>query len=133
MPLNHEEKDRAIRRIKAETPKLHDSSFPPFEISISDGCTGVRQLAQSCCIIHDFYYHHGVSIWDKWRADRALVACIIRHGWRECSAAREPWASFIVWVLLGLVRGLAVGVFAWRPFFGKDHKRRLTWRQKLFG
>lgn len=30
-----------------------DSPFPPFDVSICDGCSGgVRQIAQHCCALH---------------------------------------------------------------------------------
>lgn len=107
-------------------------NWPPFDKRTSDGCTGVRDVARHCCVMHDHAYWEGRTVLDKLRADLGLARCIWRHGWRECRAAREPWGTLPIWLVFGIVRGVGVALFAWRPFWGKPHKRCLTWRERLW-
>ena len=104
-----------------------DCKFPPFDEAASDGCSGgVRQIARGCCVEHDRAYWEGRTLLDKWRADLGLARCIWRYGYDKVTREVDPspYPTIVAWWVLGVVRGLAVALFAWHPFFGKPHKRR---------
>lgn len=99
--------------------------WPPFNIEVSDGCTGVRQIAQFCCIVHDADYHYGRTWYDKLIADWRLASCIWRHGHARMTADYDPdpWSTAPAWFFLAFSRGMGVALFAW-PAFRKPHKRK---------
>lgn len=97
--------------------------YPPFDPDVSDGCTGVRQIARHCCVEHDRAYWYGRTLLDKWRADLGLGRCIFCEGWRRVKACDAPGLSLIGWAVLAVCRAGFVAVFVWGAFYGKPHKR----------
>ena len=90
--------------------------FPPFDLRISDGCTGVFDLGvRHCCVTHDGAYWRGRTYVDKALADRMLRACIQAEG------------GVFYWTL-GWVRWAGVRVLpaASRAFWDKPHKAGLV-------
>ena len=119
--------ERARKEIEDRwLPDRIPDGWPPFDLDCSDGCTGVRQIAQHCCCVHDADYWYGRTWYDKLLADWRLSRCIWKYG-LECMSREydpHPWSTAPSWVALSFARGLGVMLFAWRPFYRKTHKRR---------
>jgi len=107
-------------------PDRIPEGWPAFDMAISDGCTGVRQIAQECCVAHDADYHYGRSWLEKLAADWRLMLCIWQAGVARASAQRnpEPWTTMPAWALLGIGRFVGVSLFGWGAFYRKAHKRK---------
>ena len=91
----------------------------PFDPSTSDGCTGVRDWARHCCVVHDEGYHYGLSEGDRKRADRRLRECI-----HEFGQTKPSWQKPFWWAL-GHIRYLGVRLFGRGAFYSKPHKQGL--------
>lgn len=112
-----------VKKVRAEIaerwpPNKIPEGWPPFDLEMSDGCTGVREIAQECCALHDAEYWYGRTWRDKLLADWRLATCV----WKASRNPPQPWAALPAWWLLGLGRGLGVALFGWWSF-NKDHKR----------
>lgn len=118
-----------VKRVKEVLAKRWSdkipAGYPPFDIEVSDGCTGVRGIAAHCCIIHDADYWYGTTWYDKLLADWRLANCVWQHGRARMGADHDPdpWSTAPAWFFLAFSRGLGVALFAWRPFY-KPHKRK---------
>lgn len=118
--------ERARKEIEERwLPDRIPEGWPPFDLEVSDGCTGVRQLAQHCCAVHDADYWYGRTWYDKLLADWRLMRCIWKHGRDRMSADYDPdpWSTAPAWFFLSFSRGAGVALFAWRAFY-KPHKRK---------
>lgn len=69
-------------------------TLPPWDASMSDGCSGAPLLsgipaARACCVVHDEAYYYGGSATDRLVADVRFRACLMAHGipwWRATGA-----------------------------------------------
>jgi deferrochelatase/peroxidase EfeB len=87
------------------------TEWPPFDPTISDGCTGVRDFGvRHCCVAHDRDYWYGRTSQDRAAADRELRWCIQAEG------------GAFYWCL-GWVRWVGVRLLGRRAFWGKPHKQ----------
>ncbi len=86
-----------------------DSNPPPWDDSMSDGCSGVMDWLpfvgdmRDCCIEHDRRYHFGGTEADKRIADLKFRRCI--------QAKRRCWFCHKVAWLVGRVRSRGVMLF----------------------
>lgn len=95
--------------------------IPKFDISVSDGCTGVRQIGKGYCQEHDLRYWYGMTWRDKWVADYMLF----HRYWNHLSLItkeQQPYLSHIAWKGLAIIRFLGVILFANKAFWNKQHK-----------
>lgn len=89
-----------------------DSNPPPWEDSMSDGCTGVLDWIPlvgnmtAACLAHDRAYHYGGTKADKARADKQLK--------KDITALGGWFAWFCARIRYFAVRKLADNAFNWK-------------------